>query len=121
MRKTKRRPTKKKHPGWELRLYVADTSPRSVLATGNLQSLCEQYLQGNYRVTIIDIVKKPHLARANDILATPTLVRVFPGPQKTVIGTLSDTEQVLKALEVRSDREQIAAMLSAGVSQIGHA
>lgn len=117
----KKRKAKKKRPGWDLRLYVADTSPRSVLAAGNLRSLCQQFLGGDYRVTIIDIVKRPSFAREHNVLATPTLVRVLPGPEKTLIGTLSDANQVLKALEVRSDRKDVVALLSPGISNIGHA
>ena len=122
MSKQRSKPGRKKTgPKWELHLYVADTTPRSVLATGNLKSLCEQYLEGNCRITIIDIVRRPDLARAHDILATPTLIRVSPGPQKAVIGTLANTTQVLKALDVRSEREQIVSLLSGRMSPIGHA
>ncbi len=110
---------KKKAAVWELRLYVADTTARSMLATGNLQRLCQRYLQGRYRVSVIDILKQPELARAHEILATPTLVRVLPGPKKTVIGCLSDTERVLKALQMGDEQEQLVPLL-AGIP-IGHA
>ena len=113
-----RRAARQKAPAWELHLYVADTSARSMLATRNLQCLCEQYLKGNYRVTVIDIVKEPALAREHEILATPTLVRVLPGPEKSVIGCLSDTERVLKALEVVSPEQLISQVASLPV---GHA
>jgi circadian clock protein KaiB len=91
---------KKKAPLWDLRLYVADETARSVLATENLQDLCEQYLSGNYRLSIIDLLKDPALAREHEIMAIPTLVRVFPKPEKTVIGSLSDTARVLRSLEL---------------------
>ncbi|MGZ4732445.1 MAG: circadian clock KaiB family protein [Terriglobales bacterium] len=85
---------KKTGPVWELHLYVADHTPRSMLATENLQSSCQQYLAGRHRVTIIDIGKQPAVAREHEILAMPTLIRVLPGPEKTVVGSLSDTERV---------------------------
>jgi circadian clock protein KaiB len=110
---------KKRSPAWELHLYVADTTARSILATGNLQRLCEQHLKGNYRVTVIDIVKEPELAREHEILAVPTLVRVLPAPEKTVIGCLSDTERVLKALQISNPQEQLMPLLAG--SQVGHA
>lgn len=118
---TKKRVTKKKAPVWELRLYVADTTARSVLATENLQNFCEQYLQGQYRLTIIDLVKQPGMARQDEILATPTLVRVLPGPQKTVVGSLSDTERVLRALELTGQPEKLAALISRAGPQVGSA
>jgi circadian clock protein KaiB len=117
----KKRAAKKKAPVWELRLYVADTTARSVLATENLQSLCEQYLSGQYRLTIIDLVKKPELAREHEIMATPTLVRVFPGPEKTVIGSLSDTARVLRALELGNQPEKLVSDLSRAGVQVGSA
>ena len=111
--------SKKRSSVWQLHLYVAGSTARSVLASGNLQRLCDQYLKGHYRVTVIDIVKQPELARDSQILATPTLVRVVPGPQKTVIGCLSDTQRVLKALQMDSQRGQLTA-LGANLP-IGHA
>lgn len=114
----RRHAASKKAPAWELHLYVADTTARSMLATGNLQRLCEQYLKGNYRVTVIDIVKEPELAREHEILATPTLVRVLPGPEKSVIGCLSDTDRVLKALQVANPQQLISQVASLPV---GHA
>lgn len=110
---------KNKATVWELRLYVADTTARSILATGNLKRLCQRYLQGRYRVSVIDILKQPELARAHEILATPTLVRVVPGPKKTVIGCLSDMERVLKALHMGDEEEQLVPLLAG--SPIGHA
>ena len=115
------RDSKKKTPIWELHLYVADTTPRSLLAVENLQSFCEQYLPGQHRITIIDIVKQPALAREHEILATPTLIRVLPGPERAVVGSLSDTERVLRALEVGDPPEKIASLLSCAGSQVGNA
>jgi circadian clock protein KaiB len=121
MKKVKKRTTtrKKRSPVWELHLYVADTTARTILATGNLERLCEQYLKGRYRITVIDIIKKPELAREHEILAVPTLVRAFPGPQKTVIGCLSDTDRVLKALQIGDPQEQLVPLF-AGLP-MGHA
>lgn len=110
---------KKRAPVWQLHLYVADTTPRSILASGNLRRLCDQYLAGHYQVTLVDIVKEPELAREHEIVATPTLVRVAPGPPKTVIGCLSDTERVLKVLELDNAPGQLTPLI-AGVP-IGHA
>jgi circadian clock protein KaiB len=111
----KKRGAQKGSHVWELRLYVADTTAWSVLATANLQSLCEQYLRGEYRLTVIDLVKKPDLAREHEIMATPTLVRVSPGPEKTIIGTLSDTARVLQALELGNQPEDLVS----GFSRVG--
>jgi circadian clock protein KaiB len=121
MKKNNKRKTarKKRSPVWEFHLYVADTTARTMLATGNLERLCEQYLKGRYRVAVIDIVKEPELAREHEIVPTPTLVRVYPGPQKTVIGCLSDTERVLRVLQI-CDRQQQMGPLLAGFP-IGHA
>lgn len=102
-----------------MHLYIADTTARSILASGNLQRLCDQYLKGHYRVTVIDIVKEPELAREHEILATPTLVRVVPGPPKTVIGCLSDTERVLKALQMDNQPGQLTPLIT--TVPIGHA
>lgn len=77
MKKT-RRLARKERLRWELRLYIADSSPRSKLAVGNLRRLCEQHLKTQYRITIVDIVRQPSMACAHNILATPTLVRVLP-------------------------------------------
>jgi circadian clock protein KaiB len=89
---------KKRPESWDLRLYVADTSPRSLLAKENVLAFCERYLPGMYRLTIIDILKRPASACRAGIIATPTLIRTFPGPPKRLIGTLADSERVLSAL-----------------------
>lgn len=106
---------------WELRLYIADTSPRSTLAVGNLRKLCEQYLKTQYRITIVDIVKQPNVARTHNVLATPTLVCVLPKRDTTVVGTLANTRKVLQALGVPVEDKNEASALGAGFTQIGHA
>lgn len=89
-----------KKRGIRLCLYVANTTPRSVLAITNLQKFCEQYLGRGYRVRIIDIVKDPDSAYQDNILATPTLVRTQPTPKKTLIGSLSEPAALLRALDL---------------------
>ena len=110
---------KKRAPVWQLHLNIADTTARSILASGNLQRLCEQYLKGHYRVAVIDIVKEPELARKHEILATPTLVRLVPAPKKTVIGCLSDTDRVLKALQIANPPGQLTPLIAS--LPVGHA
>lgn len=86
---------------WELRLYVAGQTPRSVTALQNLKRLCEDHLAGRYRIEIVDLLKNPQLARSDQILAIPTLVRKLPAPMRKIIGDLSQTERVLLGLDVR--------------------
>lgn len=86
---------------WQLRLYVMDQTPKSVTAFANLKQLCETHLRGRYRITVIDLLKQPQLARGDQILAIPTVVRRLPGPVRTIIGTLSDTARVLVGLDLR--------------------
>jgi len=86
---------------WQLRLYVMDQSPKSVAALANLRSICEGHLKGRYRITVIDLLKKPQLAKGDQILAIPTVVRLLPAPVRTIIGSLSDTDQVLVGLDLR--------------------
>lgn len=100
MKATKKRRSKKKEAALQLRLYVADTTARSMLARANLQSFCERYLRPGYKLRVIDIVKEPEAAFRDEILATPTLVRVVPGPPRTIVGSLSDTAAVLRALDL---------------------
>ena len=85
----------------DLRLYVAGQSPKSVQAIENLRRVCEQYLPGRYRIELIDLVEHPKLARGDEIIAVPTLVRRLPEPMRKIIGDLSDTEQVLVGLQVK--------------------
>jgi circadian clock protein KaiB len=92
-----------------------------VLATENLRSFCQQHLSGCHRITVIDIGKQPAMAREHEILATPTLVRVLPEPPKMVIGSLSDTARVLRALDLAEVPKKITSVLSPTASQVGHA
>ena len=85
---------------WQLRLYVMDTTTKSVTAFANLKKFCETHLKGRYRITVIDLSKQPQLARGDQILAIPTVVRRSPKPIRTVIGNLSDTERVLVGLDL---------------------
>jgi circadian clock protein KaiB len=86
---------------WDLRLYVAGETPKSVAALVNLKKLCEEYLTGQYRIEVIDLAAHPRLARTDQILAIPTLVRRIPSPQRKIIGDLSNTDRVLIGLDLR--------------------
>ena len=86
---------------WELRLYVAGQTPKSLTALANLKKLCEQNLAGRYKIEVIDLVQNPQLARKDQILAIPTLVRRLPEPFRRIIGDLSNSEKVLVGLDVR--------------------
>ncbi len=86
---------------WELRLYVAGQTPKSITAFANLKKLCEEHLAGKYKIEIIDLLKNPQLAEGDQILAIPTLVRKLPPPLKKIIGDLSNTERVLVGLNLR--------------------
>jgi len=90
---------------WELRLYVAGQTPKSMTAFANLKKLCEEHLAGKYRIEVIDLLKNPQLARGDQILAIPTLVRNLPMPLKKIIGDLSNTERVLVGLDLRPLKE----------------
>jgi circadian clock protein KaiB len=85
---------------WNLRLYVAGDSPKSKTALENLTRLCELHLRDNYHIEVVDLRKKPELARADQILAVPTLIRKVPEPMKRVIGDLSNAERALLALDL---------------------
>ncbi len=87
---------------WELRLYVAGQTPKSLLAFANLKRICEEHLAGEYLIEVIDLLKNPQLAQGDQILALPTLVRKLPAPVKKIIGDLSNTERVLVGLDLRS-------------------
>lgn len=87
---------------WDLRLYVAGPSTKSISALHNLEQLCEQHLAGRYHIDVIDLVKTPQLARGDQILALPALVRHLPMPIRKVVGDLSDTEQVIVGLDLRA-------------------
>jgi circadian clock protein KaiB len=86
---------------YRLRLYVAGQTPRSIVAFTNLKRICDQHLEGRYELEIIDLLKQPQLARGDQILAVPTLVRRLPEPVKKIIGDLSNTERVLVGLDLR--------------------
>jgi circadian clock protein KaiB len=86
---------------YELRLYVAGQTPKSLAAFSNLKKICEEHLQGQYHIEIIDLIEKPQLAKGDQILAIPTLVRKLPEPLRKIIGDLSNTERVLVGLNLR--------------------
>jgi len=86
---------------YELRLYVAGQTPKSVLALANLRHICETHLHGRYEIEVIDLMENPQLAQGDQILAVPTLVRRLPEPIKKIIGDLSNTERVLVGLDLR--------------------
>lgn len=89
-------------PGtWNLRLYVAGQTPRSLTAFKNLKEICEEYLKGKYHIEVIDLLENPTLARGDQILAIPTLVRKLPQPIRKIIGDLSNTERVLVGLDIQ--------------------
>jgi circadian clock protein KaiB len=100
----KRRAAARRRPAklWQLRLYVMDETPKSVTALANLKQVCERHLKGLYRITIIDLLRHPQLAKGDQILATPTVVRLLPTPVRTVIGNLSNLEHVLVGLDLRA-------------------
>lgn len=86
---------------WNLRLYVAGQTPRSLTAFKNLKEICEEYLKGQYHIEVIDLMDNPTLARGDQILAIPTLVRKLPQPIRKIIGDLSNTERVLVGLDIQ--------------------
>lgn len=88
---------------WELRLYVAGQTPKSMKAFANLKKICEEHLAGQYHIEIIDLLKQPQLASGDQILAIPTLVRKLPAPIRKIIGDLSNTERVLVGLNLREE------------------
>ena len=96
--KSRDKPAKKM---WELRLYIAGQTPRAALAFANLKKICEEHLTGQYSIEIIDLLKHPQLARGDQIVAVPTLVRKLPQPVRKIIGDLSNTERVLVGLDLR--------------------
>jgi circadian clock protein KaiB len=87
---------------YELRLYVAGQTPRSVAAFANLRRICEEHLRGRYSIEIVDLMEHPQLARGEQIVAIPTLVRKLPEPIRKIVGDLSNTERTLVGLQVRS-------------------
>ena len=86
---------------WDLRLYIAGRTPKCVAAFTNLQKLCKEHLEGPYRIEVIDLLENSQLAKGDQILAIPTLVRKLPEPIRKIIGDLSNIERVLVGLDVR--------------------
>jgi circadian clock protein KaiB len=86
---------------WNLRLYVAGQTPRSLSAFKNLKDICEEYLKDQYHIEVVDLMENPTLARGDQILAVPTLVRKLPQPIRKIIGDLSNTERVLVGLDIQ--------------------
>ena len=86
---------------WELRLYVAGQTPKSVTALANLRRYCDEHLVGRYQLEVIDLLQNPQLAEGDQILAIPTLVRKVPVPIRKIIGDLSNEERVLVGLDIR--------------------
>ena len=94
-------PTKRPAAKYDLRLYVAGNTQKSSTALRNLERICDEHLGGEYRIEVIDLLKNPALARGDQILAIPTLVRRLPSPIRKIIGDLSDTSRVLVGLDVK--------------------
>jgi len=108
-KKTQKKTAKKTAAGseeiFELRLYVAGQTPKSLRAFANLKKICEEHLQGKYNIEVVDLLKNPRLAREDAILAIPTVVRKLPEPIRKIIGDLSDTDRVLVGLQLRSSAQ----------------
>jgi circadian clock protein KaiB len=90
-----------KEQKWELRLYVAGQTPKSVMALRNINKYCKEHLEGKYSIEVIDLLKNPQLAAGDQIFAIPTLVRKVPEPIRKIIGDLSNEERVLVGLNIR--------------------
>ncbi len=101
--------TTEENETWYLRLYVAGESPKSLEAFANLKVLCETHIDHPYEIEIVDLLLNPRLARGDEILAIPTLVRRLPAPMSKIIGDLSDTDRVLVGLQLRSKKGAGAA------------
>jgi circadian clock protein KaiB len=108
MKKTsarKRRPANRARGDfWRLRLYIAGHTPNSIVAIANLKKICEEKLQGKYVIEVIDLLEKPQLAKGDQIIAIPTLVRRLPAPVNKIIGNLSKTESVMVGLDLQPAR-----------------
>jgi len=89
---------------WDLRLYVAGQTAKSLAALANLKKVCEDYLPGKYKIEVVDLLENPQLARGDQIVAIPTLVRKLPAPIRKIVGDLSRTERVLVGLQLRAAR-----------------
>ncbi len=99
------KPSRRSRKTYELRLYVAGQTPKSLAAFANLKKICEEHMPGQYHIEVIDLLKKPQLASGDQILAIPTLVRKLPQPIKKIIGDLSNTERVLVGLDLREQKQ----------------
>lgn len=91
---------------WELRLYTAGQTPKSLAAFANLKQLCDEHLKGRYTIEVIDLMRHPQLAAGDQIVAIPTLVRRLPEPLRRIVGDLRDTERTLVGLQLRAAREE---------------
>jgi circadian clock protein KaiB len=99
---SQKKPRKKgKVEMWDLRLYVAGNTPRSLDAMANLKRLCEEHLAGHYNIEVVDLIKHPQLAAGDQIVALPTLVRKLPSPLRRIVGDLRDAERALVGLQLR--------------------
>jgi circadian clock protein KaiB len=98
---TKASAKKQKGEIWQLRLYTAGQSPKSLTAFANLKRLCEEHLKGRYTIEVIDLTRQPQLAAGDQIVAIPTLVRKLPEPLRRIVGDLSNTERMLVGLQLR--------------------
>ena len=97
---------KTKEYKYELRLYVGGKTPKSLTALTNLKKYCEEYLEGQYKIEVIDLLLQPQLAEGDQIFAIPTLVRKVPEPIRKIIGDLSNEEKVLVGLDIRPVNKQ---------------
>ena len=91
----------RKEKKWELRLYIAGQTPKSILALKNITKYCKEHLEGQYSIEVVDLLKNPQLAEGDQIFAIPTLVRKVPEPIRKIIGDLSNEEKVLVGLNIR--------------------
>jgi len=99
-----KKPSAAAKPVWQLRLYIAGHTPKSMTALSNLKKICEEHLK-DFELEVVDLLKQPQLARGDQILAIPTLVRKLPTPIKKIIGDLSNTERVLVGLDLREAKK----------------
>ena len=103
----KRQPPKRGRGAfWKLRLYIAGQTPNSIAALANLKKICEEELKGKYSIEVIDLLEKPQLAKGDQIVAIPTLVRRLPPPVKKIVGNLSKTERTLVGLNIQRARSK---------------
>jgi circadian clock protein KaiB len=98
--KSRKNDIKSKPETWQLRLYVAGQTPKSLAAFANLKKICEEHLKGQYNIEVVDLLENPKLAKGDQILAIPTLVRQLPPPMRKIIGDLSNEERVLVGLDL---------------------